>query len=494
MSEKYIIGIDQSTQGTKALLFNDRGIMLRREDLSHKQIINDLGWVSHNPEEIYQNTIYVVKKLVTDAGIDKNKVAGIGISNQRETSVIWDKVTGCAMNNAIVWQCARATEICEEIESQMLTERIKKHTGLPLSPYFPAAKFSWLLKHVEGAEEKAQKHELCYGTIDTWMIYQLSKEKSYKTDFSNAARTQLFNIFTLTWDEGICEIFGINKEDLPEVCGSDSCFGTTDFEGFFEHQVPIHAVMGDSNGALFGHGCHKKGEIKATYGTGSSIMMNIGEEPVLSEHGLATSLAWGVEGKVIYVLEGNINYTGAVISWLKDDVELISSPKEVELLCKKAEQNDELYFVPAFTGLGAPYWNSHVKGELSGITRTTKKAEIVRACTECIAYQISDVIDAMTLDANIKMEKLKVDGGPTKNEYLMQFQSDMLRNNVLVPNMEELSGIGAAYLAGIALGIYDKTIFDQIKCDKYEPLMEEERWKHKKYGWKKIIQSACEKN
>ena len=289
MSEKYIIGIDQSTQGTKALLFNDRGIMLRREDLSHKQIINDLGWVSHNPEEIYQNTIYVVKKLVTDAGIDKNKVAGIGISNQRETSVIWDKVTGCAMNNAIVWQCARATEICEEIESQMLTERIKKHTGLPLSPYFPAAKFSWLLKHVEGAEEKAQKHELCYGTIDTWMIYQLSKEKSYKTDFSNAARTQLFNIFTLTWDEEICEIFGINKEDLPEVCGSDSCFGTTDFEGFFEHQVPIHAVMGDSNGALFGHGCHKKGETKATYGTGSSIMMNIGEEAVLSEHGLATS-------------------------------------------------------------------------------------------------------------------------------------------------------------------------------------------------------------
>ena len=407
---------------------------------------------------------------------------------------IWDKVTGCAMNNAIVWQCARATEICEEIESQMLTERIKKHTGLPLSPYFPAAKFSWLLKHVEGAEEKAQKHELCYGTIDTWMIYQLSKEKSYKTDFSNAARTQLFNIFTLTWDEEICEIFGINKEDLPEVCGSDSCFGTTDFEGFFEHQVPIHAVMGDSNGALFGHGCHKKGETKATYGTGSSIMMNIGEEAVLSEHGLATSLAWGVDGKVTYVLEGNINYTGDVISWLKDDVELISSPKEVEPLCKKAEQNDELYFVPAFTGLGAPYWNSHVKGELSGITRTTKKAEIVRACTECIAYQISDVIDAMTLDANTKMEKLKVDGGPTKNEYLMQFQSDMLRNNVLVPNMEELSGIGAAYLAGIALGIYDKTIFDQIKCDKYEPLMEEERWKHKKYGWKKIIQSACEKN
>ena len=483
MSEKYIIGIDQSTQGTKALLFNDRGIMLRREDLSHKQIINDLGWVSHNPEEIYQNTIYVVKKLVTDAGIDKNKVAGIGISNQRETSVIWDKVTGCAMNNAIVWQCARATEICEEIESQMLTERIKKHTGLPLSPYFPAAKFSWLLKHVEGAEEKAQKHELCYGTIDTWMIYQLSKEKSYKTDFSNAARTQLFNIFTLTWDEEICEIFGINKEDLPEVCGSDSCFGTTDFEGFFEHQVPIHAVMGDSNGALFGHGCHKKGETKATYGTGSSIMMNIGEEAVLSEYGLATSLAWGVDGKVTYVLEGNINYTGAVISWLKDDVELISSPKEVEPLCKKAEQNDELYFVPAFTGLGAPYWNPYARGIVTGL-----------ACTECIAYQISDVIDAMTLDANIKMEKLKVDGGPTKNEYLMQFQSDMLRNNVLVPNMEELSGIGAAYLAGIALGIYDKTIFDQIKCDKYEPLMEEERWKHKKYGWKKIIQSACEKN
>lgn len=487
MSEKYIIGIDQSTQGTKALLFDERGVMLRRADVPHKQIVNDLGWVSHNPEEIYRNTIHIVKKLVADAGIDKNKVEGIGISNQRETSVIWDKITGCAIDNAIVWQCARATEICEEIESPMLNERIKKHTGLPLSPYFPAAKFAWMLKHVEGASEKAQKHELCYGTIDTWLIYRLSKEHAYKTDFSNAARTQLFNIFSLTWDEEICNIFGILKEDLPEVCSSDSLFGTTDFEGFFEHEIPIHAAMGDSNCALFGHGCTNKGQTKATYGTGSSIMMNIGEEPVISDHGLATSLAWGIDNKVTYVLEGNINYTGAVISWLKDDVELIQSPQEVEPLCKKAEQNDELYFVPAFTGLGAPHWNSHAKGELSGVTRTTKKAEIVRACTECIAYQISDVIDAMSLDAGIKLENLKVDGGPTKNEYLMQFQSDMLNTNVLVPNMEELSGIGAAYLAGIAIGIYDQTIFDQIKCRKYISTMENSRRQHKKEGWEKAI-------
>lgn len=494
MSEKYIIGIDQSTQGTKALLFDDRGVMLRREDIPHKQIINDLGWVSHNPEEIYRNTIYVVKKLITDAGVDKNKVAGIGISNQRETSVIWDKVTGCAMDNAIVWQCARATEICEEIESPMLNERIKKHTGLPLSPYFPAAKFAWLLKYTEDAKEKAQKHELCYGTIDTWLIYRLTKGASYKTDFSNAARTQLFNIFSLSWDENICEIFGINPQDLPEVCDSDTCFGTTDFEGFFDNEIPIHSAMGDSNGALFGHGCLSKGQVKATYGTGSSIMMNIGDKPVLSKHGVVTSLAWGIDGKITYVLEGNINYTGAVISWLKDDVELISSPQEVEEFCRKAEPKDELYFVPAFTGLGAPYWKSHVRGELSGITRTTRKAEIVRACTECIAYQIADVIEAMSLDADLQIENLKVDGGPTKNTYLMQFQSDMLKTDVMVPSMEELSGIGVAYLAGIALGIYDTSIFHQIRCKKYQPLMNSVDIEKKKDGWKKAVQSVCSKN
>ncbi|NSD11374.1 glycerol kinase GlpK [[Ruminococcus] gnavus] len=487
MAESYIISIDQSTQGTKALLFDRDGMLLQRKDLPHKQIINEKGWVSHDPEEIYQNTVQVVKNLVEESGISKESVKGIGISNQRETSLIWEKKTGKALANAVVWQCARAAEICRRVEQIGAAEMIRQKTGLALSPYFPASKLTWLKENVEGAKELAKKHALCFGTIDTWLVYRMTHGMSYKTDYSNASRTQLFDIFEQKWDEEICQLFGLDAQDLAEVCDSDSCFGETDLEGFFESPVPIHSVLGDSHGALFGQGCLEKGMIKSTYGTGSSIMMNIGETPVLSTHGVVTSLAWGMQGKVSYVLEGNINYTGAVISWLKDDMELIQSPSETEGLCRVAEADDSLYFVPAFTGLGAPYWNSEAKGALTGITRTTRKAEMVRAGVECIAYQISDVVNAMSQDAKTEIQELRVDGGPTRNQYLMQFQSDILDRKVLVPDAEELSGIGAAYAAGRGLGLYGDEVFTRLKRREYAPKMCEDTRVRKYNGWKDAV-------
>ena len=487
MAESYIISIDQSTQGTKALLFDQDGMLFQRKDLPHKQIINEKGWVSHDPEEIYQNTVQVVKNLVEESGISKESVKGIGISNQRETSLIWEKKTGKALANAVVWQCARAAEICRRVEQIGAAEMIRQKTGLALSPYFPASKLTWLKENVEGAKELAKKHALCFGTIDTWLVYRMTHGMSYKTDYSNASRTQLFDIFEQKWDEEICQLFGLDAQDLAEVCDSDSCFGETDLEGFFESPVPIHSVLGDSHGALFGQGCLEKGMIKSTYGTGSSIMMNIGETPVLSTHGVVTSLAWGMQGKVSYVLEGNINYTGAVITWLKDDMELIQSPAETEALCRKAEADDSLYFVPAFTGLGAPYWNSEAKGALTGITRTTRKAEMVRAGVECIAYQIADVVNAMSQDANTEIQELRVDGGPTRNQYLMQFQSDILNRKVLVPDEEELSGIGAAYAAGRGLGLYGDEVFTRLKRQEYMPKMCEDTRVRKYNGWKDAV-------
>lgn len=487
MAESYIISIDQSTQGTKALLFNQEGVLRQRNDLPHRQIVNEKGWVSHDPEEIYQNTVQVVKNLVEESGISKESVKGIGISNQRETSLIWEKKTGKALANAVVWQCARAAEICRRVEQIGAAEMIRQKTGLALSPYFPASKLTWLKENVEGAKELAKKHALCFGTIDTWLVYRMTHGMSYKTDYSNASRTQLFDIFEQKWDEEICQLFGLDAQDLAEVCDSDSCFGETDLEGFFESPVPIHSVLGDSHGALFGQGCLEKGMIKSTYGTGSSIMMNIGETPVLSTHGVVTSLAWGMQGKVSYVLEGNINYTGAVISWLKDDMELIQSPSETEGLCRVAEADDSLYFVPAFTGLGAPYWNSEAKGALTGITRTTRKAEMVRAGVECIAYQISDVVNAMSQDAKTEIQELRVDGGPTRNQYLMQFQSDILDRKVLVPDAEELSGIGAAYAAGRGLGLYGDEVFTRLKRREYAPKMCEDTRVRKYNGWKDAV-------
>ncbi|MFA9377787.1 MAG: glycerol kinase [Lachnotalea sp.] len=487
MEEKYILGIDQSTQGTKALLFNEEGMLIYRTDLAHTQFIDEKGWVEHSPTEIYKNIIQVVIELLKNSGIDKKKLVGVGISNQRETALVWDKETGEPIYNAIVWQCSRGEAICKKIENKGLGEMIKEHTGLHLSPYFSAAKIAWILQNVAGAQEKANKGELCFGTMDSWLVYQLTRGKEYKTDYSNASRTQLFNITTLKWDEEVCKEFGIEANSLANVTDSNGLYGVTDFDGILEVPIPIHSVLGDSHGALYGQGCLEVGMIKATYGTGSSIMMNIGEKPVLNKD-IVTSLAWGMDGKVNYVLEGNINNAGAVITWMEKDLKIITSAKETESLAASANVLDKTYLVPAFTGLGAPYWDSKATGIISGITRTTGQAEIVRAALDCIAYQIADIVKVMSETSGITMSELRVDGGPTKNHYLMQFQSDMLDLEVHVPEAEEFSGIGAAYAAGIALGIYDKEkIFKSINRKKYSPKMEMKIREEKYKGWKEAI-------
>lgn len=487
---KYVLGIDQSTQGTKALLFDEQGDLICRTDLVHEQIINEKGWVEHNPIEIIDNTVQVVKDLVEKAGIDKSEIITLGISNQRETAMVWEKSTGEPVYNAIVWQCARGESICKELEAAGREQVVREHTGLQLSPYFSAAKVAWILRNVPGVKEKAERGELCCGTMDSWLVYRLTDGKEFRTDYSNASRTQMFNIRTLTWDKEVCGFFGIPTNCLPEVTDSDGCYGETDFGGYLEHPIPIRGVMGDSHGALFGQGCHERGMIKTTYGTGSSIMMNIGTEPVFSKS-VVTSLAWSLQGQVNYVLEGNINYTGATITWLKDDLKLISSPGETQELAEQANPQDTTYLVPAFSGLGAPHWDSEAKAIIWGMSRTTKKAELVKAGLESIVYQITDVVEAMKAEADIPIQELRVDGGPTKNTYLMQFQSDIAGIPVQVPSAEELSGIGAAYAAGIAQGIYQKEeLFKRMNRTKFSPGMEQETRDKKYAGWKKAVH-AC---
>ena len=490
---RYVLGIDQSTQGTKALLFDEEGTLISRTDLPHKQYINEKGWVEHNPEEIYANTLAVVKNLVEKAGINKNDLAVLGISNQRETAMVWNRTTGKPVYNAVVWQCARGAQICEEIEKVGDADMIRFHTGLQLSPYFSAAKIAWVLKNVGGVQELADKGELCCGTIDSWLVYKLTGGKEFRTDYSNASRTQMFNISELKWDKQVCGLFGIPMSALPEVTDSDGDYGITDFDGYLDHEIPIRGVLGDSHGALFGQGCVETGMIKSTYGTGSSIMMNIGDKPVFSNR-VVTSLAWKLGGEVNYVLEGNINYTGAVITWLKDDLELISSPDETEQLAKESNPADKSYLVPAFTGLGAPYWDSEATGILTGMTRTTKLKEIVRAALDCIAYQITDVIKAMSTESGIDISELRVDGGPTKNKYLMQFQSDIAHVTVQVPSSEELSGIGAAYAAGIAVGIYNKKeVLNKMTRTRFTPQMQPEERAQKYAGWKNAVEQVLHK-
>ena len=484
---KYVCGIDQSTQGTKALLFDEGGALLCRTDLPHRQIIDEKGWVEHDLKEIYQNTIQVVKNLVEKAGIDKNDIAVLGISNQRETAACWNKKTGEPVYNAIVWQCARGAAICEKIRDEGYAEAVREKTGLMLSPYFSAAKLAWIFQNVEGVKEAAGQGDIAVGTIDSYLVFKLTGGKRHQTDYSNASRTQLFNIRTLSWDEELLSIFGIPASCMAQVTDSDGDYGETDFEGFLDKPIPIRGVLGDSHGALFGQGCHEPGMIKTTYGTGSSIMMNIGEAPVFSDLGVVTSLAWSMSGKVNYVLEGNINYTGAVITWLKDDLKLISSASETAALAKAANPADKAYLVPAFSGLGAPYWDSHATAAINGMTRTTGKNEVVKAALECIAYQISDIVRAMGESAGVKIGELRVDGGPTKNDYLMQFQSDILDIPVRIPDSEELSGIGAAYAAGLAAGIYTPEVFGSLKRISYEPKMEEEVRAEKLKGWAEAV-------
>lgn len=491
MRQTYLLAIDQSTQGTKGMLFDADGRLTARCDRSHAQLIDEQGWVEHDPEEIYANTIAVVRDVVEKAGIDKNQIAALGISNQRETAVVWERKSAKPVYNAIVWQCARGEQICEEIRKAGYAERVRESTGLPLSPYFSAAKIAWVFRNLVGVVELARGGSICCGTIDTWLLYRLTKGKTYATDYSNASRTQLFHISELSWDPELCKLFGIPLDCLAQVRNSDDYFGETDFEGYFDHPIPIHAVMGDSHGALFGQNCREPGLVKATYGTGSSVMLNTGDERIMSQNGLVTSLAWCMGGKVQYVLEGNINYTGSVIGWLKKDLQLVQTVQQAHELAAAANPLDKTYFVPAFTGLGAPYWDSAATGLFTGITRLTGRAELVKAGVDCIAYQVADIVNLMREESGLTIRELRVDGGPTESTYLMQRQSDILGISVCVPQWQELSGMGAAYAAGIAAGIYEpETIFSSVERTNYRCNMPEEERQELYSGWKQAVKTA----
>ncbi len=482
----YIIGLDQSTQGTKALLFNHLGELVKRIDRPHRQIVNKEGWVEHDPEEIYQNSLSVIKTLIESSGIEKSEIAALGITNQRETTVAFHP-DGTPFYPAIVWQCARAQHICDEIAASGYAKQIKEVTGLELSPYFSAAKMAWILDNIPNAKELSKAGKLKFGTIDTYLIYRLTRGSSYVTDYSNASRTQLMNLKTLTWDKSICDIFQVPLESLPKMQDSDSYFGETDIDGFLPKPIPIHAVLGDSQGALFGQGCIKKGMVKVTYGTGSSVMMTAGDHLVETGDGIVSSVGWKINGEVTYVIEGNINYAGAVITWLKDDLKLFDTVSESEELAKLANPMDTVYLIPAFTGLGAPYWVSDAKGMICGMTRNTKREEIVRAGLDSIAYQIHDVLERITTTTGIKAKELRVDGGATKNDYLMQFQSDITQMPLYVAETEELSCLGVAYLAGMKINLYPSNITSNIKYREYEAKMLPEEVHRKVLGWKDAL-------
>ena len=481
----YLIAIDQSTQSTKALLFDSQGHICLRVDRPHRQIIDERGYVEHDPEEIYQNLLALIPELIEKTGVDPQSVAAVSISNQRETSVMWERATGKPVYNAVVWQCARGAAICDSLEDH--AETVQQKTGLKLSPYFSAAKLAWIMRNVPGIKERAEKGEICCGTMDSYVVFRLTGGKEFRTDDSNASRTQLFNIHTLQWDEELLSLFGIPACCMAQLTDSDGLFGYTDFGGALPAPVPIHCVMGDSHAALFAQGCLTEGMLKVGYGTGSSIMMNIGEKPILSQRGIVTSLAWKLKGQVNYILEGNVNYSGAIVTWLKDQAGLLKTAAESQALAEQANPSDKTYLVPAFSGLGAPYWRSDVSAAFIGMSRTTGRAELVRAGLEAIAYQITDIVQLMQQEANIPEIELRVDGGPSRNKWLMQFQSDMLNSPVLVPEAEELSCVGVAYAAGMALGLYDDSIFENNRYIRYEPRMDETTRQEKHAGWKEAV-------
>lgn len=489
----YVLAVDQSTQGTKAVLFSAEGRLIAKCARPHRQIIHDNGFVEHDGEEIIANVLAVIREVVEMAGVDSGEVACLGISNQRETCIAWDRSTGTPLYNAIVWQCSRAKDICAQMETAdpTIAERVRELSGMNLSPYFSAGKMAWLVRNVPAVNDAAKAGTLALGTMDSWVLFALSEERAFATEPSNASRTQLMDIDACAWSEELCAAFGVPMDALAELRASDSVFGHTTAGGFFEKPIPICGMLGDSQAALMGQGCLRAGQVKATYGTGSSIMMQTGGERVRSGAGLVTSLGWEMDRARSYVLEGNINYTGAVVSWMVDDARLIGDPGDAEVCARRANPADGAYFVPAFTGLGAPHWDNEATAILTGVTRTTGHDEIVKAGLESIAYQINDVVDAMRADTGLDVAELCVDGGPTANGYLMQFQADVSKAKVSVSSVAELSAAGVAYVAGHAAGIYDaNAIFERIERTIYEPAMEQSRRSALLAGWKAAVRQA----
>ncbi|MFG6114637.1 glycerol kinase GlpK [Halobacillus sp. MO56] len=491
--ETFILSLDQGTTSSRAILFNHDGGVVETAQKEFQQYFPKPGWVEHDANEIWTSTLACIADVLRKAEVEANQIAGIGITNQRETTVIWDKNTGRPIYKAIVWQSRQTQQICNELREQGLQDTFRNKTGLLLDPYFSGTKVKWILDNVDGAREKADKGELLFGTIDSWLVYKLSGGKEHVTDYSNASRTLMYNIYDLKWDEELLDILKVPKSMLPEVKPSSEIYGHTVDYHFYGEQVPIAGIAGDQQAALFGQACFEKGMGKNTYGTGGFLLMNTGEEPVVSEHGLLTTLAWGVDGKVEYALEGSIFVSGSAIQWLRDGLRMIDSSPQSEVLAKKVASTEGVYVVPAFVGLGTPYWDSEARGAVFGLTRGTSKEHFVRATLESLAYQTKDVADAMVEDSGIELKKLRVDGGAVKNDFLMQFQSDMLQVPVERPKVNETTALGAAYLAGLAIGFWDnkEEIASQWEMDKvFETKMEEAKSTALYGGWQKAVEAA----
>jgi len=492
-TKKYILAIDQSTSATKVMLFDRQASLIDRLSYSHSQFYPEAGFVEHDPEEIFANMVKGMTEILQVKGLKASDLAVVAITNQRETSLIWDKTTGTPIANAAVWQCQRGREFCNSLKDKGLGPKIQEKTGLIIDPYFSASKLHWIINHVDGTKGKAQNGDLLLGTMDSWLLWKLTNGKVHATDYSNACRTMLFNISTLKWDEELISLFDLNPSMFPEVKFSDQIFGSTDPSVVFDQPVPVAGLLGDSHAALFGQNCFEPGMAKATYGTGSSIMMNIGNQPLTSPEGLVTSIGWGMAGEIDYVFEGNIHCTGDTINWLVNDAELITNAAESEQLALSVKDNNQVYFVPSFVGLGAPYWDNQARACISGMARNTKKAHIVRAALESIAYQVKDLIDLMVENASIPFREMRVDGGPTRNNFLMQFQSDMLRKEVVRSNIEEISALGSALMAGLAVGFWNdlEEINALRKVDKtFIPNMSSEEIEKLYSGWKLAVKRA----
>jgi glycerol kinase len=489
--EKYIMSFDQGTTSSRAIIFNKQGLIVSTVQREFTQIYPRSGWVEHDAREIWSTQIAVATEAVLKANLRPANLAAIGITNQRETTVVWDKATGEPVYNAIVWQDRRTAAYCDELNQQGFGNKIQKKTGLIIDAYFSATKIKWILEHVEGAKEKAESGQLLFGTIDSWLIWKLTDGLVHVTDVTNASRTMLYNIHTLSWDTDLLKLFGIPEIMLPEVKSSSEIYGETS-GNLFAQKIKIAGIAGDQQAALFGQMCTIPGMVKNTYGTGCFMLMNIGESPILSKNNLVTTIAWQINGEVHYALEGSIFIAGAVVQWLRDELKIISSSSEVETLAAQVPDNGGVYLVPAFAGLGAPHWNPYARGTIFGLSRGSNSGHICRAALESIAYQTMEVLKAMEADAGVSIKELRVDGGATSNNLLMQFQADVLGVNVVRPEVTEVTAIGAAYLAGLATGFWSsiEEIQSQWKVDKQFEVQQNENLPEMIGNWERAVNAV----
>ena len=489
---KYVMALDAGTTSNRCILFNEKGEICSVAQKEFTQYFPKPGWVEHDPEEIWSTQYAVALEAMQKLNITADQVAAIGITNQRETTIVWDKTTGEPVYNAIVWQCRRTSEYCDSLKEKGLSDKFREKTGLLIDAYFSGTKVKWRLDNVEGARERAEAGDLLFGTVETWLIWKLTKGRVHVTDYSNASRTMLFNIKDLKWDDEILAELDIPKSMLPEAKPSSCIYGSTE-ASLFGVEIPIGGAAGDQQSALFGQTCFTPGEAKCTYGTGAFLLMNTGTEPVYSDNGLVTTIAWGLDGEVNYALEGSIFVAGAAIQWLRDEMRLVDSSPDSEYMATKVDDTNGCYVVPAFTGLGAPYWDQYARGTIVGITRGVNKYHVIRATLESLAYQVSDVLTAMEADSGIRLATLKVDGGASANNFLMQFQADMLGANVNRPRCVETTAMGAAYLAGLAVGYWaDKEdVLANWESDRvFVEKIEAEEREEKLAGWHKAVKCS----